>query len=149
METDPLEARAALKDAAAAEQRSALLAKSTWLYEAWFGVNVAGCSALFALNGAQTVLLSPLSLVLLTSIFGLRFIYHRATGSWVPFLGGSWRVFIVMCVVVIASCATSYLLASTCGLGWWLAIVAVATAVTTALLIRRSGAVLTERKPTP
>lgn len=135
MESDPLDARAALDAVMSAQRRSVELVTSAPWYAPWYGVTAAALPVSIAL----VVVRSPVGLAVLglamVSLTLLAATYRRATRVWPS--GQGMLAHIVPAVVAMfgagfASCA----LAASVGLGSWLIAVAVLTAVVMALLSR-------------
>jgi len=145
METDPVDARAALDAAAVAERRSAKIATPPLWYDLWVGVT---CS-LFPVEAAVStanVAAVGLSAVVCVSMGLLLATYRRVTGVWPRqlFLFKSLRfilLLIALVVLLLGTTAASLQLAWSFGVGWWLLPVAVTTAALATLLSRTSNAI--------
>ena len=146
METDPLDAQSALDAAEAAERRSAEIATSTPWYAPWYGITCAAVPVAFALIACdQKALTIAVVMVLLASLLTLMTTYQHVTGVWPSVRIAGWFVFIEATVVMVGASALCYLVASSYGLGWWPAAVAVATAVLMALLSRSYDAAIVRK----
>jgi hypothetical protein len=146
METDPLDAQAALDAAAAAELRTAQIATLTPWYAPWYGITCAGLPVVSALLAADLVtLMFAANMATLASLAALMAAYQRVTGVWPSIRIAGWPIFAKGIVVMGGSATLSYLVASSYGVSWWLLAVAVVTAVLTALMSRSYDAALVRK----
>ncbi len=135
METDPLDAQAALDAVSSAESRSVELVTSTPWYAPWYGVTCAAFPVAIALLAVRSSLGIALLVLGLASLVLLVRTYRRVTGVW-PSEQGMQAYIIAAVVVLFGMAIVSFLVAGSYGVGWWLIAVAVVTAVLMALLSR-------------
>jgi hypothetical protein len=138
METDPLDAQTALDAVATAERRSAQIATSTPWYAPWYGVTCALIPAAIGIMGSNGSLAGVGAAVLAVALASLSLLvttYQRVTGVW-PAAQGLTPQIVAVIVLMFGAGIGFFLAARSYGLGWWLVVGTVVTAVLMALLSR-------------
>jgi len=135
METDPMDAQSALDAVAAAERHGAEIATSTPWYAPWYGVTCGAYPVAIALFAARSFVGFAVLVLAVASMGLLVATYRRATGVW-PSGQGMLNHTVAAVIVLLSMSLVSYLVAYAYGVSWWLAVVAVVTAVVMALLSR-------------